>query len=164
VSVLYAVVGAKFGPVVGLILAALAIVVHLGGSWWIAHSWLKRPLDVLFLKLRYHKPQVPEGEYVPVCLLVALVPGAPYTVKNYLLVLGGVPLRAFFWTCLPAHFFHASLAILFGDFTAAMTGPRIVFLVAYALLLSVLSHRVVRRLRKHRRATELPARGAADPR
>jgi uncharacterized membrane protein YdjX (TVP38/TMEM64 family) len=150
VSLLYAVAGAKFGRTWGMVLAAAAIALHLVGSWWIAHSWLERPLDALFRKTRWRKPQVPPGEEVPICLLVSLVPGAPYTVKNYLLVLGGVPFAPFFWTCLPAHLLHASTAIFFGDFTAEFTRPRIIFLVVYSLVVAVLTRYVIHRLRARR--------------
>ena len=47
VSILYVVGGAKFGHTWGLVIAAAAIAIHLLGSWWIAHSWLKRPLEAL---------------------------------------------------------------------------------------------------------------------
>jgi uncharacterized membrane protein YdjX (TVP38/TMEM64 family) len=147
VSILYVVAGAKFGPVWGLASTAAAISLHLIGYYWVAHSWLQGPLDRLFKRTRYHKPQIPEGEYVPVCLLVSLMPGVPYTVKNYLLVLGGVPFRQYFWTCLPAHFLTSSVGILFGDFTSGFTAGKIIFLVCYAAVLSGLSLYVVRRLR-----------------
>jgi uncharacterized membrane protein YdjX (TVP38/TMEM64 family) len=137
VSVLYAVAGARFGHTPGLLLAVAAIALHLIASWWITHSWLKGPLEALLRRFGRQKPEVPEGEYVPVCLLVALVPGASYALKNYLLVLAGVPFRQFFWTLLPAHFFHAK--------------PRIIFLVSYALLLIGLSHYVVWRLKRRKR-------------
>lgn len=147
VSLLFALGGAKFGHTWGLVLAAGAIALHLLASWWIAHSWLKRPLEALLHKFGRRKPEVPKGEYIPVCLAVALMPGASYALKNYLLVLAGVPFRQFFWTLLPAHSLHASLAILFGDFTGAMTTPKIIFLTVYALLLVTLSHRVFRRMK-----------------
>jgi uncharacterized membrane protein YdjX (TVP38/TMEM64 family) len=150
VSILYVVAGAKFGHTWGLVATAAAISIHLTGYWWIAHSWLKQPLDRLFTRTRYHKPQIPEGEYVPVCLLVSLMPGVPYAAKNYLLALGGVPFRQFFWTCLPAHFLTSSVGIFFGDFTSGFTTGRIIFLVCYAAILSGLSLYVVRRLKARR--------------
>lgn len=153
VSAVYVMAGAKFGITWGLTLTLAAIALHLIGSWWIAHSWLKRPLEALLRKLGQQIPKVPEGEYVPVCLLVALVPGASYALKNYLLVLAGVPFRSFFWTLLPSHFVHAALAILFGDFTGDMTTPKIIFLSIYALVVIGLGHYVVRRLKRHQRAT-----------
>jgi uncharacterized membrane protein YdjX (TVP38/TMEM64 family) len=151
VSAVYAVVGAKFGPVFGLAVAVVAIALHLLLSWWIAHSWLKRPLEALLRRTGRQIPGVPEGEYIPVCLLVALVPGASYTLKNYLLVLAKVPFRPFFWTLLPSHLVHATLAIFFGDFTGAMTTPKLVFLVSYAVMLIGLGHYVVLRLKRRKR-------------
>ena len=153
VSAVYVIAGAKFGVAWGFTLTLAAIAMHLIASWWIAHSWLKRPLEVLFRKLGRQIPKVPSGEYVPVCLLVALLPGASYALKNYLLVLAGVPFRSFFWTLLPSHFVHAALAILFGDFTGDMTAPKIIFLSIYALVVIGLGHYVVQRLKRHKRAT-----------
>ena len=153
VSALYIIAGAKFGAVWGLTLTLVAIALHLIASWWIAHSWLKRPLEALVRKLGREIPKIPQGEYVPVCLLVALLPGASYTLKNYLLVLAGVPFRSFFWTLLPSHFVHAALAILFGDFTGSMTTPKIIFLSSYALVVIGLGHYVVQRLKRHKRPT-----------
>ncbi len=149
-SILYVVGGAKFGHTWGLVIAGAAIVIHLLASWWVAHSWLKRPLEMLLRKLRRQKPQVPEGEYVAVCLLVSLMPGASYALKNYLLVLAGVPFRQFFWTCLPIHLVTASLGIFFGGFTGSMTKPRIIFLIAYAAFLFGLSRYVFRRLKRRK--------------
>lgn len=92
-------------------------------------------------------PQVPDGEYASVSLLTALVPGLPYTAKNYLLVLAGVPFRYFFWVCLPAHFVHATLGILFGDMTKDLTKGKIIFLIVYGIVLTLLCRRVVKRLK-----------------
>jgi uncharacterized membrane protein YdjX (TVP38/TMEM64 family) len=148
VSALYALVGAKFGPLFGLLLTIVIIACHLLGSWWIAHSWLKRPLEILLRKFGRRKFEIPKGDAVPVCLFVALVPGASYTLKNYLLVLARVPFPPFFWTLLPAHLVHATLAIFFGDFTGAMTTPKIIFLSLYALVLIGLGHHVIQRLKR----------------
>ncbi len=161
VSALFVATGAKFGPGWGMVVTAGAIAFHLLASWWIAHSWLKRPLKALLRKFGRQQPEVPRGEYVSVCLFIALVPGASYTLKNYLLVLANIPGRPYFWTLLPAHLVHASLAIVFGDFTGAMTGPKIVFLCGYAVVLLGLSHRLFRRMkRRTRTATE----AGAEPR
>jgi len=148
VSVLFAAAGAKFGAGWGLLVTAVAIALHLSLSWWIAHGWLKRPVAALLRRFGKVQPELLAGDHVPVCLLVALIPGMSYTVKNYLLVLAGVPFGKLFWTCLPAHLFHASLAIFFGDFTAAMTPAKIIFLIGYAVVLVGLSHHVVRRLKR----------------
>lgn len=158
VSVLYVLAGAKFGPGWGLAWGAVAIAIHLVASWWIAQSWLQRPVQALLRRAGYAQPSFPKDDAVAICLLVALVPGLSYTLKNYLLVLGGIPFRSFFFCCLPAHFFHAVLAILFGDFTGDMTPGKITFLVVYGLVLAGLSRHVVRRMRERKqiKALEVP--------
>lgn len=149
-SVFYVVDGARFGHTWGFLVAGGAIAIQLVCYWWIAHSWMKNPLDCLFRRAHYHKPQIPEGEYVPVCLLVWLMPGVPYAAKNYLLALSGAPFRYFFWTGLPAHLVSASIGILFGDFIGTLSMLKIIFLVCYGLALGGLSLCVVRRLRARR--------------
>jgi uncharacterized membrane protein YdjX (TVP38/TMEM64 family) len=146
VSFTYVMGGARFGAIGGLIAAAFAIAINLLLTYWLTKSVLHRPIAAFFKKTKYRMPQVPDGEYVSVSLLTALIPGLPYTAKNYLLVLAGVPFRFFFWVCLPAHFVHASLGIFFGDMTKDLTTPKIIFLIVYGIVLTLLCRRVVKRL------------------
>lgn len=162
-SILYVVGGAKFGHGWGLVVAAGAISFHLTASWWIARGWLKRPLAALLQRFGSAQPRVPEGEYVPVCLLVAFTPGVSYTFKNYFLALADVPFRPFFWSCLPVHLLTASLAIFFGGFTGSMTKPKVTFLLAYAALLFGVARYTFRRL-KARRSLSTPAPESPDRR
>lgn len=162
-SFLYVIGGAKFGHTWGLAVAVGSIGFHLAGSWWIGHSILRRPLDALFRKFNYKKPQIPEGEAVPICLLIALVPGIPYAVKNYMMVLGGARFKPYFWTCLPAHFFTATPGILFGDFSGSMTKPKIIFLCVYAALLIGTSRFVVYRLRKRKNLDSIRTSSSSGP-
>ncbi|MEO6036180.1 MAG: VTT domain-containing protein [Verrucomicrobiota bacterium] len=162
VSLLFAIGGARFGPVGGLFAAAAAIAINLLLTYWMTKSVLQRPIAALFKKTKYKIPQVPKGEYVSVTLLTALVPGLPYAAKNYLLVLAGVPFRVYFWACLPAHFFHASLAILFGGMTKDLTKGKIIFLVAYALVITLLCQRVIKRLRAKSTKDGKPGEVQAD--
>lgn len=147
VSVLFIIGGARFGTVGGLIAAAFAIAINLLLTYWMTKFVLHKPIASFFKKTKYKIPQVPKGEYVSVSLLTALVPGLPYAAKNYLLVLAGVPFRVYFWACLPAHFFHASLGILFGGMTKNLTKGKIIFLISYGIVLTLLCKRVVTRLR-----------------
>jgi uncharacterized membrane protein YdjX (TVP38/TMEM64 family) len=163
VSLLYAMGGARFGPGWGLALATVAIVLHLLLSWWIGHSWLKRPLHALLHALHGPVPHLAAAEEVPVCLLVSLVPGVPYAIKNYALALAGVRFRTFFWVCLPAHFFHAVPGVWFGDFTRGFTPGRIIWLLLYVGVLAGLTHGIVRRLRARRRMAPAPPPPAGTP-
>jgi uncharacterized membrane protein YdjX (TVP38/TMEM64 family) len=152
-SIIFVVAGAKFGSGWGLVVVSGSIAINLLASYWICSSLLRGFVEAVFRRTKYRMPQVPEGEHVSVTLLTALLPGIPYTGKNYGLVLAGVPFRPYFWTSLPAHMFHASLALFFGHFTEEMTAGKIIFLIVYGLVLAALSRRVIRRLRARRAAT-----------
>ncbi len=156
ISLLLVIGGARFGAIGGLIASAFAIAVNLLLTFWVTKFVLRKPITAFFKKSKYKIPQIPTGEYVSVSLLTALVPGLPYAAKNYLLVLAGVPFRVFFWTCLPAHFFHASLGVLFGDFTKKWTPARIIFLIGYGIILTLLARRVVKRLRAKTTSSSQP--------
>lgn len=150
-SILYVVAGARFGEGWGLLVALGAIVIHLLSSWWIVHSWLKQPLTRLFTRMGKRIPSVPEGESAPICLLVALMPGVSYALKNFSLVLANVPFRHFFWICLPIHLFTAALGIMFGGFSGSMSKPQIAILVTYAVVMVSLSRYVYRRIRRRQK-------------
>lgn len=147
VSVLFIIGGARFGALGGLIAAAIAIAINLLLTYWMTKFVLRKPIASFFKKTKYKLPRVPKEEYISISLLTALVPGLPYAAKNYLLVLAGVPFRVYFWVCLPSHFFHASLAILFGDMTKNLTKGKVIFLIGYGIVLTLLCKRVVKRLR-----------------
>jgi uncharacterized membrane protein YdjX (TVP38/TMEM64 family) len=148
VSVLFVLAGARFGTVGGLAITAGCIAFHLAATWWIAHSWLHRAFDALLKYLSIPKPDFPKGDQALMCLLVALVPGPPYTAKNYFLALSGASFGTFFIACLPAHFFTIALGVLFGDFTGEMSATKIVFLSVYLVLLFGITAYGVKRLRK----------------
>ncbi len=154
ISILFVIGGARFGIVGGLIAAAFAIAINLVLTFLMTKFVLHKRIASFFKNRNYKLPQIPEGEYASVTLLTALVPGIPYSAKNYLLVLAGVPFRVYFFVCLPAHIFTASIGIIFGDMTKKFTPGRIAFLSVYALLILFLARRVVNRLKARRKSDE----------
>jgi len=149
-SLLCVMAGAKFGPWEGLGLTALAVSINLAASWWIAHTWLRKPVEKLLQKTHYKKPSLQKGEYIGVCILTALFPGPSYTLKNYFLALSNLPFRIIFWIGLPAHLFAMSPGVFFGTFSGAMTWQKATFLVIYTLLLIGVSQYLIRRFRRRR--------------
>lgn len=147
VSILHVVAGARFGEWWGLGAAGLSVIVNLLLTYWIGHSFLRRPLAAFFRKTKYKQPEVPKGAYASFSLLTALVPGIPYTAKNYLLVLSKVPFKPYFWVCFPVHTIRASLGIFFGGFLDDLTPPRIIFLLVYSVFILWLCRRVIDRVR-----------------
>lgn len=150
VTLLYALAGAKFGSYLGLIIVALATIFNLALTYWVTSRFFHDPIQAFFEKTKYSIPQIPKGEYVPVCLLSTVVPGIPYGIKNYMLVLAGVPFRPFLWVSFPVYTINASIAIFFGDFMENLTPGKITFLVVYGLFLLWLGRYVYMRLKRKR--------------
>jgi uncharacterized membrane protein YdjX (TVP38/TMEM64 family) len=152
-SILTVMAGAKYGPWGGIALTGGVVAIHLMASWWLARHWLRKPVELLLNKTQYKMPRVRKGEYVGVCLLAALLPGPSYALKNYFLVLSNLPFKIVLLVGLPAHLFALSPGIMFGDFTGAMTVPKVVFLVVYVLTVIGTSHWLIRRLRTRKTQT-----------
>lgn len=151
VSVVYLVAGVKFGPVLGGVLVAAATAVHLLATHWICQTMLRGPLQRYLAKRKHKLPHVPEGEDVSVAAMAALVPGPPYFARNYLLALTDIPLRIYFWVCLPIYVVRSYVAILVGDLGSELDRESVMILAAvYALKLSICAYllwRIRRRIR-----------------
>jgi uncharacterized membrane protein YdjX (TVP38/TMEM64 family) len=150
VVVCYVIVGSKFGAVGGVAVMALATVVHLLASHWIAKSFLRKRIEA-FLARRQHKlPHVPEGENAAISLMTAIVPGLPYFARNYLLALAGVPLRIYFWICLPVYVIRSVLTICASDFSGNLTGNKVLLLAVILIVKVGICAYIIKRLRdKH---------------
>ena len=93
----YVLAGAMFGVAGGLAGSAASLALNLLLCYWIGQRsglrhWLKR-------RLRRWSRDLPELEgrrAIRFALLVKFVPGAPTFLKNYLLILAGVPFRVYF--------------------------------------------------------------------
>jgi len=143
VSVLYFIVGAKFGLALGLSLAACAILIHLLGIHWIGSGFLRVALRELLGRTRFRLPELPARGRTAIASLTALLPG-PYSVKNYLLTIAGIPLKAFCLGCWPVYVIQASSAILFGDLSGRLTPMRGLLFVLYALAVMMLARYLVK--------------------
>ncbi len=152
-SILGIMAGAKFGPWYGLAVTAGAVAINMALSWWIMHSWLRKAVDRLLEKTHYKKPSLEVGEYAGVCMLTILIPGPSYALKNYFLAISNLPFGVYFGIGLPVHVFAMSPGILFGNFSGAMTGPKIAFLVAYTLLLVGASWFFVRKMKGRKKGS-----------
>lgn len=153
VSVVYIVAGVKFGPILGGAAVAGATAAHLVLTHWICRSVLRERLQRFLARRNHHLPHVPAGENGSIAAMAALVPGLPYFARNYLLALTDVPLRTYFWICLPIYVARSYVAILLGDFGGEPDRETLLLLGAvYAVKLSICAYLLWRIRRRFKRA------------
>ena len=145
-SVLQILVGAKFGFWTGMSVTAAAMCVHLLGAHWVGSGFLKEPVSRLLSRTRFRLPEVRSNEQSVLGFLVPLLPGS-YTVKNYLMVLGGVSLRTLLCVCLPVYAVRASSGIFLGGISGHLTPWLIALLVAGKIVAIVLTIWVIKHFR-----------------
>ena len=147
IGIVYLVIGAVFGGPVGVVVVAGVSAIHLLGSHWIGHGYMREPLLRWLAKRKRRVPSVPHGEDASVALMTALVPGLPYVIRNYVLALSGIPLRTYFWICWPIYVARSCLVIFLGDFSGDFSPKRIAILGGIFLLKLSICAYVLHRLR-----------------
>jgi uncharacterized membrane protein YdjX (TVP38/TMEM64 family) len=171
IAIVYLFAGARFGPLGGGAVVAAITAIHLVGTYLIARSFLRAPLQRLIEKKHKHLPEIPEDEQAAVCVIATLVPGLPYFVRNYLLALGGVKLKYFFTVCLPIYVARSYVTILLGDMGNDPSRNKLFILLTVDVLKVAICALVIWRLRVHHRkyhghhddANEHPADVAPPP-
>lgn len=163
VGVIYLVAGAKFGPLLGGVAVAGATAIHLLLTHWISGSFLRQPLLRLLARRNHRLPEIPAGEHASISVMAALVPGVPYFARNYLLALSGVPLRTYFWICLPIYVARSYVTIFLGDLSADPNRRGFIILIAvYALKLGICAYLIARLRRRYKlRSNPQPAKPPA---
>ena len=147
----YLVAGVRFGALNGGVVVAVATAVHLVGSYFIARSFLRGPLERFLQRWHAHLPEVPDDEAAAVALIVALVPGIPYVIRNYLVAMTGIRLRVYFWICLPIYVARSYVSILLGDLGTDPDRKRLLILGGVEMLKVVICAIVIWWLREHHR-------------
>ncbi len=162
IALIYAVVGAKFGIALGFGIITLATAAHLLGSHWIAQSFLRGPIERFLARRKHHIPHVPEGEDGAIAVMTAIIPGLPYFGRNYLLALSGIPLRKYFWICLPIYVVRSLVVILAADFGESLTMKKLILLGAVEAVKIIVCVFIISHLRaRHKRMREKKESAAA---
>ena len=151
IGLVYLVAGARFGPIEGGVIVTAVTAFHLLASYYVGRSFLRGPIERFIQKRRRHLPQVPPDEQLLVCVIAALVPGLPYVVRNYLLVLAGVRLKIMFWVCLPIYVARSYATILLGDLSGDPSPRGLFILLGVDGLKLAICAIVIWRLRAHHR-------------
>ena len=151
IAIVYLFAGARFGPWWGGAIVAGITAIHILGTYLIAKSFLRAPLQRFIEKKHKHLPEIPEDEQAAVCVIATLVPGLPYFVRNYLLALDGVKLKYFFTVCLPIYVARSYVTILLGNMGSDPNRNKLVILVSVDALKVAICAWVIWRLREHHR-------------
>ena len=138
ISMVYLLIGARFGPMIGLGIVFVITALHLLGTHWITRSFLRRPLLRFIARCNHRVPEVPPGENGAITLMVLLAPAIPYFVRNYVLALSGIPIRIYFAIALPVHVVRSYVALFIGGFSSAPSHDGMIFIgVFYTAQLAV---------------------------
>lgn len=148
ISIVYLVIGAVFGGPWGIVVVAGITAVHLLTSHWFGRGFLRLRLQRWLEKRKKHFPTLPPGEEISVALMMALVPGPPYFVRNYLLAVSDVPLRVYFWVCWPVYVARSCVVLFLGDLTGEFSSERLVILGSIFVLKVGICAYILHRLRK----------------
>lgn len=153
--------GPAFGEEIGLpgILAgsAVAILINVTLTYWLARYAL-RPLLARWLgRLGYRIPVVDEADQIEVTILVRITPGPPFFVQSYLLGLAQIPFRKYILPSFVFPMVNATGIVMFGD--ALAQGNARWAVIGISLLIAVgLGVHVLRRHYAKRKCEAQPAR------
>ena len=126
ISVFLVLIGVKFGSLWGVLILFVGIAAHLLASYRIANSFLHGPIERGLVDLGYRLPQVPPHRVLWFSSLFMVVPGLPYTVKNYALALCGVPFTVYFFS---GFVFQGAMGVPFVVLGDALATEQLILLV-----------------------------------
>lgn len=121
VAATYFLAGARFGIWWGGAAIAGVTAFHLLASHFVARAFFRKWVEGLLAKNRHRVPRIPPGENASLSAMIALVPGLPYFIRNYALALSEVPLRTYFWICLPIYVARSYVTLALGDLGSELT-------------------------------------------
>ncbi len=91
ISPLLILMGLRFNTFTGVFLTLLIMPIHLIFSFWVVHSFFRSRLEAFAREKKYNFFKVPPERYISFGFLFMAMPGLPYTLKNYLLPISGIP-------------------------------------------------------------------------
>ncbi len=156
ISMVYLLLGARFGPVVGMGIVAGITAIHLLSTHWITRGFLRQPLMRFMSRHNHRVPAVLPGENGAISLMIMIAPAIPYFVRNYVLALSGIPFRVYFTIALPVHVARSYVVLFLGDFGSSPSRSGLIFLgVVYACQFTILGGLAWWLRRHHQRALRI---------
>lgn len=144
ISIFLVLAGILFGMPGGFALTGVVILFHLGMTYYLVHS-VVRPLLVRLMG-RFHVaiPRLPREGRKKIGFVFMILPGLPYSVKNYLLALAEMPLWPYLAISWTAHFLLSIPFIILGKGVVRME-PLILFPAVGLISLGIVLQYYLRR-------------------
>ncbi|WP_309396567.1 TVP38/TMEM64 family protein [Cerasicoccus maritimus] len=145
VSVLLVLVGYKFGPVYGLLLAVTGVALNDAISYWLARTFLRGPILRLLERKKIKVPKISASQEVRFVALLRIAPGTPMIIQSYLLGLANVNFRRYMLLSVPIQAVHVFLFIMFGDAIFEGKVGTIIFAVSLFIVVGIICRMVYTR-------------------
>lgn len=144
ISIFLVLVGMMFGIPGGIALTGIIMVFHLLATYYLVHSFV-RPLLIRFLHdFHLHIPKLPPNGKKRLGFAFMILPGLPYSMKNYLLALAEMPFKPYMlisWSC---HFILNIPFIILGRGVIRMD-PKVLLMAAGLIIMGLAVQYYLRR-------------------
>lgn len=118
-SAFYLAAGSVFTVTLGLpgVLAAsaLALIVNVALTYWLAAYGLRPWLEEMIGRTKYKIPELKSSDHAEITLILRITPGPPFFMQGYLLGLARVRFRTYMWISFVVAMPIGSGVIVFGD-------------------------------------------------
>ena len=155
VSPLWVLAGMRFGPVMGITICAVGLLINFSIAYVLSRYLIRRQIEWLLKKWKMKIPSVSHADHAKLTLLVRIVPGNPLFAQNYLLGLAGVRFSSYLIIGFVVQMFYATGFVVFGE--AVFEGRFGLILFALLLILSagIVVKMLARRLLRSKEMEEL---------
>ncbi len=93
----------------------LAMILNISLGYWVAAGFLRPLAEKLVARAGHKVPRIQSSEAGKMTLIVRIMPGVPFCLKNYLLGLAGVPYKTYMWASWPIELAWALAIVIVGE-------------------------------------------------
>lgn len=140
VSFLYLAAGKLYGTVAGTLLSLAGLALNLPIGYFVGKFWLRAPLTRMLEKRGHKLPEVPDGEFAKLVILMRVIPGPPLIIQNYLLAMAGTPFTKYYFISLPLTLLFAAGFLMMGDAWKQGNMKLVVAGVGFVVGMGMLAH------------------------
>ncbi|WP_309387870.1 TVP38/TMEM64 family protein [Cerasicoccus frondis] len=145
VSVLLVLVGYKFGPVEGLLLAMVGVAINDAIAYWMARTFMRGPIVRMLEKRKLKVPVIKKENEIQWIALLRIAPGSPMIIQSYLLGLANVNFMRYMLLSVPIQSVHVFLIIMFGDAIFEGKVGTVIFAVSLFIVVGIACRMIYKR-------------------